>query len=210
MHKEEHQLLSSHLGRGRRCYRVFGKCVILTEMFSRVRNILEFECNPWKMIDFQHNLVSSSITHVHRICLLSPGMFTRHSYKVPTGPWNHWKCLNLYIEIEILSIFFELDVSKQATSRCLHACLPQLHHCFTYHLPQESAAVTCTDDLLTSNDAGYSKRARRLTLSEPSALPRKWKFQDSLLTREMYKDWLVCNTVQLRRVHTFKPLSLSF
>lgn len=32
----------------------------------RVRNMLEFECTPWKIIDFQHNLVCFiyTITHV--------------------------------------------------------------------------------------------------------------------------------------------------
>lgn len=92
------------------------------------------------------------------------------------------------------------------TCRQLAGCV-QLRHCFTLHLPRQSATVTCVLKRLNSSVAGYGEPARKLRLREPSALPGKCKLQDSRLIEHIYNDWLVCNAAaQLRRVHTFKPL----
>lgn len=58
-----------------------------------------------------------------------------------------------------------------------------------------------------SNDAGSGKQAKKLTLA--SAMLGKCKLQDSRITKNISKHRLVCDTAQLRSVHTFEPLSLS-
>lgn len=85
-------------------------------------------------------------------------------------------------------------VNRLHSAFCM--CIPQLCHCFT-----------CVHERLKSNDAGYGKQATRLTLSQPSAMSGQCQFQDFWLSKDIYKDWFVCNTAQLRSGH---PCSLIY